>query len=170
MSPALTVQKREKLKMFSFMIFIENSAIEKKLVFTSKTCKIWTTWPILMKFWYKKRQSMLFKGQSVWNPRYVASLGKSLTESGISGWWPGMKQRLCYNQPCHLWKRPKKGSCARRKLRMGSFSHVFAKEHCEGGAKAWFGVWPGCNRPTIQWLVKTTVMYVASAQNYFVAK
>ena len=75
--------------MLSFMIFIENSAIERKLVFTSKTCKIWTTWPILMKFWYKKRQSMLFKGQSVWNPRYVASLGKSLTESGISGWWPG---------------------------------------------------------------------------------
>ena len=83
------LKKKKNVKSLSFMIFIENSAIERKLVFTSKTCKIWTTWPILMKFWYKKRQSMLFKRQSVWNPRYVASLGKSLTESGISGWWPG---------------------------------------------------------------------------------
>ena len=41
-----------------------------------------------MKFWYKKRQFMLFKRQSVWNQGYMASLSKSLTESGISGWWP----------------------------------------------------------------------------------
>ena len=49
-------------------------------------------------------------------------------------------------QPPYLWQHPKKGSRARRKLRMGSFSQVFAKEHCEVGAKAWFGLFPGCNR------------------------
>ena len=42
-----------------------------------------------MKFSYKKRQSMLYERQSVWIPRYLASLSKSLTESGISGWKPG---------------------------------------------------------------------------------
>ena len=77
------------LKMHSFMICIENSDVERKLVFTSNTYKIQTIWPRMMKFWYKKRQSILFKRKPGRNSRSMASLSKSLTESGISGWWPG---------------------------------------------------------------------------------
>ena len=40
----------------------------------------------------QKSQSMLFKRQSVKNLRYMASLTKHLTESGISGWWPVIKK------------------------------------------------------------------------------
>ena len=63
-------------------------------------------------------------------------------------------------QPSHLWQRPKKGSRARRKLRMGSFSQVFAKEHCEVGAKAWFGVFPGCNRRNVHVLKYSSRMHL----------
>ena len=94
-------KRKRNLKMLSFTISIENSAIERKLVFTSKTCKILTTWPILMEFWYKNRQSMLFKRRSVWNSRYMASLSNSLTESGISGWWPGSCLAQFFNKQQH---------------------------------------------------------------------
>ena len=63
---------------------------------------------------------MLFKGQSVWNPRYVASLGKSLTESGISGWWPGMCKSIGH------W--PLRGRCQKGEKKFGRVQHKIITE------------------------------------------
>ena len=40
-----------------------------------------------------------------------------------------LKQRLIHIQPSKLWSRPKKGSQAIRKSRIGSFCYIFYKEH-----------------------------------------
>ena len=48
-----------------------------------------TSWPKWMKFWYKKRQYILFKTGSISNTWLLASVSKSLTESDNSAGWPG---------------------------------------------------------------------------------
>ena len=58
------------------------------LAITSNPCERQTIWPRSMKFWYKKRQSIFFKGKFISNLYLLASQRKSLTESIIWGGWP----------------------------------------------------------------------------------
>ena len=84
---AQNIAKWENGKKDCSSIFQWKNKSGEKEVFYLNTCKIRTTWPILMKFWYKKC------------PWYVSSQSKSLTLSGISGWWPGIivhKVLFCY--------------------------------------------------------------------------
>ena len=61
------------------------------LAITSNPCERQTIWPKSMKFWYKKRQSILFKGKLISNLCLLVSQRKSLTESIIWGGWPCKK-------------------------------------------------------------------------------
>ena len=88
--------------MRSLKIFIKNSNIERKLVITSKAYKIQTTWPKMIKFWYKKPSK---------NSRSMASLSKSLKESGISGWWPGIRNKQYLRWPQIQLRKARKDGC-----------------------------------------------------------
>ena len=68
------------------------------LAVTSKPCKRQTIWHKSIKFWYKKRQSILFQKKSIWNLCFLASLRKILTESDISGWWPCIPSQQLYER------------------------------------------------------------------------
>ena len=60
------------------------------LGFTSNPCQRRTIWQRSIKFWYTKRQSILFRGKSISNLCFFASLRKSLIESHSWGGWPCM--------------------------------------------------------------------------------
>ena len=58
-----------------------------KTAHTSNWHKIKTNWPKSMKFWHKKRQSMLFKEKLISDHSIDASLRKSLKEFFKRDWW-----------------------------------------------------------------------------------
>ena len=73
------VTKILKIKANKFLIFMKNLCMGKTLAFTSNLCNRQTTWPKWIKFWYKKRQSLLFKSRSISNAWLLPFFSKSLT-------------------------------------------------------------------------------------------
>ena len=74
--------------MYCHWIAMGNLFCGEKLAVTSNLCKRQTIWHRLMKFWYKKRQSILFERKSISKLCFLASLSKGLILFFSRDWSP----------------------------------------------------------------------------------